>query len=187
MPNHFRKFRFLLLALGLSIAALSAPRGSFPKPAPKTDLSLKDLNGKRVHLRDFRGKIVVLNFWATWCVPCNAEFPILVDAEHKYSVRGVAFVGASLDDDKTKKNIPSFLQKYHATFSIWVGASADDLDRLQMGPAVPATAFLDQDGEIVARIEGQLRPGEIEERLDWLLAGKTGSAPQALVTHLEKQ
>ena len=188
MPNHLWKFRLLLFAAGAFAIALLAPSpGISSKGASKADLSLKDLNGKRVRLRDFQGKIVVLNFWATWCVPCNAEFPMLVDAQKKYSGRGVVFIGASLDDDKTKKNIPAFLQKYQADFSVWTGASADDLDRLQMGPAVPATAFLDQEGRILARVEGQLRPGEIDERLDWLLGGKAGAAPQTLVVHLEKK
>ena len=59
------------------------------------------------------------------------------------------------------------------------------LDKLKMGVAVPATAFLDQEGHIVARIMGEMRQGEIEERLNWLLGNQTGPAPAALVKHLE--
>ena len=163
---------------------VSIPHG-YAKDPPKAELSLKDLNGKRVHLREYQGKIVVLNFWATWCGPCREEMPRLVEAEKEYAARGVVFVGASLDDAKTQKNIPGFVREHGIDFPIWVGASADDLDKLSMGPAVPATAFVDQDGRIVARVSGEVRMEEIKERLDWLIRGKTGPAPQAQVVHLE--
>ena len=70
-------------------------------------------------------------------------------------------------------------------YPIWYGASGDELDKLKMGVAVPATAFLDQEGHIVARIMGEMRQGEIEERLNWLLGDRAGPAPAALVKHLE--
>ena len=160
---------------------------AYAKDDPKAELILKDSKGQRVKLSDYRGKVVVLNFWATWCVPCNQEMPMLVQAEKQYGARGVVFIGASLDDSKTKAKIPDFVQKYQVDFPIWYGASGDDLDKLKMGVAVPATAFLDQEGHIAARILGQMRPGEVEERLDWLTGDKSKPAPPALVKHLEKE
>jgi thiol-disulfide isomerase/thioredoxin len=153
---------------------------------PKADLTLKDVKGQKVHLRDLRGKPVVLNFWATWCAPCNAEMPILVELEKQYAARGVVFVAASLDDAKTSGQIPEFLTRYHVGFSIWYGATADDMGDLKMGNAVPATAILDPEGHIVARILGQARPGEVNERLEWLLGDRNGPAPEPLLKHLEK-
>ena len=153
---------------------------------PKADLALKDAAGRKVRLRELRGKLVVLNFWATWCGPCNAEMPMLVDLEAQYAGRGIVFLGASLDDARTRQRIPGFLSEHKIGFPVWYGATADDLDQLKLGGAVPATAFLDTEGRIVARILGQARPEEVRERLDWLIADRTGPAPLAIVKHLEK-
>jgi thiol-disulfide isomerase/thioredoxin len=151
----------------------------------KADLNLQDAGGHKVRLRDFRGKPVVLNFWATWCEPCNAEMPMLVDLEKQYAARGVQFIGASLDEPKTRSRIPAFIAEHRVEFPVWVGASSDDLDRLRLGNAVPATAFLDAEGRIVARILGQARPEEVKERLDWLTSDRTAPPPEPLVKHLQ--
>jgi thiol-disulfide isomerase/thioredoxin len=152
--------------------------------APKADLTLHNGDGQKVRLRDLRGKPVVLNFWATWCGPCNAEMPVLVEMEKQYGSKGVAFIGASLDDAKTKAKIPAFVAEHKVSFPIWYGATGDDLDKLKLGNAAPATAFLDAEGHIVARILGQARSDEVKERLDWLTGDRSGPAPQALVKHL---
>ena len=164
-----------LLAVILSLSA----------EAPKAELTLKDATGQKVRLRDLRGKPVLLNFWATWCGPCNAEMPMLVTLENEYAHR-VVFIGASLDDAKTKAKIAQFLADRKVEFPIWYGATADDLDDLKLGGAVPATAFLDADGRVVARILGQMREEEVRERLNWLTGDRTGPPPEPLVKHLEK-
>ena len=153
--------------------------------APKADLTLKDADGRKVRLRDLRGKPVVLNFWATWCGPCNAEMPMIAGFEKEYAPRGVVFIGASLDEPKTRDRIPEFLKEHGVQFAVWQGATADDLDNLKLGGAVPATAFLDAEGHIVARILGQARHEEVKERLEWLL-DLSRPAPPPLVKHLEK-
>jgi thiol-disulfide isomerase/thioredoxin len=163
-----------------SIARLAAA----PKEVSKADLNLKDLNGQKVRLRDFRGKAVVLNFWATWCGPCKAELPMLVEAEKQYKERGVVFIAASLDDEKTKKLVPNFVSQHGVDFAVWLGAGPDDLDKLGMGEAVPATAFIDSEGRVVARVLGQIRKEELKDRLEWLAGGQNGAAPDPLVKHL---
>ena len=110
---------------------------------------------------------------------------MLVEMERQYTTRGVLFIGASLDDGKTKAQIPSFLAEHHIDFPVWYGATADDLDKLHLGGAVPATAFLDAEGHIVARILGQARPEELKERLEWLTGDRSGAPPEALVKHLQ--
>ena len=109
---------------------------------------------------------------------------MLVEMEKEYSSRGVVFVGASLDDARTSRQIPDFLERYGVKYPVWYGATGDDVARLGLGVAVPGTAFLDQEGRIVARVLGEMRRREIKERLDWLLGDWTGPAPQALVKHV---
>jgi thiol-disulfide isomerase/thioredoxin len=170
------RFRSILLTFFMAMLAAAAD-------LPKAELALKDSSGRKVRLRDLRGKPVVLNFWATWCGPCKAEMPLLVDLEKQYGTRGVVFVAASLDDAKTEPNIAGFVAEHHIDFQIWYGATADDLDQLKLGPAVPATAFLDAEGHVVARILGQARPEELKERLEWL-TGDRSAPPPPVVKHL---
>jgi thiol-disulfide isomerase/thioredoxin len=132
-----------------------------------------------VRLSDYRGKVVVLNFWATWCAPCAAEIPMLVQAEKYYNPKGVVFIAASVDDRKSKKSVPNFVDRYNVGFPVWLDATTRDLLRLGMGAEVPSTAFLDQEGRIVARVEGQMREGDLRERLDWLLGDRIRPAPPA--------
>ncbi|MGA2117855.1 MAG: TlpA disulfide reductase family protein [Bryobacteraceae bacterium] len=169
-------FRFAASIL-VAAAVLAA---ADPKPS---DLTLVDLSGKKVRLRDYRGKIVVLNFWATWCGPCREEMPMIVEAEKTWGPKGVTFIAISLDDNKTRKNIPEFIERYHVDFPVWSNASTDDLDKLQMGQGVPDTAFLDEAGVVVARVLGQMHRAEIDERLTWLTGDRKSSPPPALINH----
>ena len=184
--NQKRRSRGPIAAISMLIAmALPTVSASSNGDAP-VDLSLKNINGKRVRLREYRGKVVVLNFWATWCGPCREEMPMLVAAEKEYRDHGIVFIGASLDGRDTQAQVPAFLSKYKIQFPVWMGATGDDMAKLQMGEIAPATAFIDADGNVVARISGEMRPEEIKERLNWLTNGQKGPAPERLVQHLEK-
>jgi thiol-disulfide isomerase/thioredoxin len=175
----------MLTRCSLILTALMLPLYGASKEPARAELNLKDINGQKVRLRHLRGKAVVLNFWATWCGPCKAELPMLVDAAKDYGSRGVVFLAVSLDDEKTKQLVPAFVTAHQLNFPVWLGASGDDLAKLGLGEAVPATAFVDQDGHIMGRILGQLRQEDLKERLDWLTGDKTGTPPEALVKHLE--
>jgi len=174
-----------LFSIGVLVSAFVFP--AIAKSARPVDLPLKDMRGQKVHLRDYRGKIVVLNFWATWCVPCREEMPMFVEMEKEYAPRGVVFLAASLDDRETRPKIPDFIAKFSIGFPVLVGASTMDLDDLKLGQALPATAFLDQEGRIVARVLGQARKDDLKERLDWLTGDRKGPAPNPVVQHLTEK
>jgi len=173
--------------LGLSVTSVIFAVIGLSADSHPVNLPFKDMNGNKVKVSDLRGKPIVLNFWATWCVPCRAEMPLFVEAEQEYAPRGVAFVAASLDDKQSKPKIPDFASEFKIHFPIWVGASTMDLDDLKLGPALPATAFLDREGRIVHRVLGQITKQELYERLDWLTGNRQGPAPDPLVRHVSEK
>jgi thiol-disulfide isomerase/thioredoxin len=147
-------------------------------------LSLPDLSGNPQTLEQYRGRVVILNFWATWCVPCRAEMPLLVDIQTRYASRGVVVVGASADDETTKNEIKPFVEKLRIPFPIWTGATTPKMDQLGLGAALPATAIIDQQGQIAFRIIGILERKDLTRRLDYLLSGRQGKAPDPLIDTL---
>lgn len=150
-----------------------------PRPAR---LTLHDLAGKKVKLQTLRGHITVLNLWATWCGPCRAEMPLVVQAYRQFAPRGVRFIGISFDTPATRKNIPAFLQRFGAAYPIWTGAGYQTLQRLRAGDMVPDTLILGPHGVLRFRLLGQMRPGELTVRLRWMLH-PAGPMPPARVIH----
>jgi thiol-disulfide isomerase/thioredoxin len=149
------------------------------------NLEFKSLTGTEVKLADLGGSIAVVNFWATWCGPCREEMPMLSGLTQAYRDKHVRFIAISADEDpgnkKNRAKIDQFLATQKPAMEIWLGASLDDLDRLQLGNVLPATVILDESGEIVARILGQAQEQDVKNVVDWLLSGKTGPPPPASV------
>jgi len=175
--------RILIFALSVLAVAPRAVMSTPKNPAP-AELNLSDLDGRKVHLKDYRGKIVVLNFWATWCGPCREEMPMFVAVEKEWAAKGIVFIGASLDGRATQKNVPGFLSTFDIDFPIWIGATGDDLARLGLGKAAPDTAFLDEQGNILLRVLGEIKRTELIERLEWVTGDRKGPAPRALLRNL---
>jgi thiol-disulfide isomerase/thioredoxin len=152
----------------------------------QAELSLPDVHGQTKSLADFHGKVVVVNFWATWCGPCKHEMPLFVDAAKHYGEDRVQIVAVSLDDETTRSKIPSFVEKQKMSFPILLG-NTEAMQQLGLGEAVPATAFVDQDGRVVARILGEVSKSELKDRIEWLLKDKAGKHPPELVNNLNKK
>jgi thiol-disulfide isomerase/thioredoxin len=157
---------------------------SVANSAPKADLNAKTLDGQKVHLRDLRGKLVVLNFWATWCGPCRQELPMLVKTAQATGNPDLVFIAVSVDDSKTRAKVPDSVHQFGITFPVWVGASGDDVYNLSKGEAVPATIFIDRDGTIEARVSGEIRESELKERISWLTGDRKGPKPQEFLSHV---
>jgi len=150
-------------------------------------LSLSDTHGNTQDISRYRGKIVVLNFWATWCVPCQHEMPLLQEMQKKYKDKGVVVLGASVDDEKSQPLIQPFAEKNKIPFPLLVGATTDQMQQLQLGEVIPATAFFDADGNLVGRVLGELNKSDLQNRLEWMLGKHHGKGPPAFVNGFQKK
>jgi thiol-disulfide isomerase/thioredoxin len=134
-------------------------------------LDLHDLKGAPHKLEDYRGKPVVLNFWATWCVPCAAEMPLLNEMQDRYRGKAV-FIAASVDDDDMKTTVQSFIKKHRGTdLTVMMGATLESLHDFGLEDVMPGTVFIDSEGNIVGRLSGALKRPDLEQRM-LKLAGK---------------
>jgi cytochrome c biogenesis protein CcmG/thiol:disulfide interchange protein DsbE len=116
------------------------------------DFTLKSTNGKNVSLSDYKGKIVIMDFWATWCGPCRVGVPDLVEIQDEYKDR-VAIIGISLDQDNTKGNIIPFMEEYKINYPVVYGTNQVIIDYGYI-QAIPTTFIIDGEGNIVERYIG---------------------------------
>ena len=163
-----------ILAAQLCLVAFAALPAVASGPVT---LRLDDLAGEPQSIAQYSGRVVVLNFWATWCESCRTEMPMLSDLQERYFDRGVIVVGASADDASTRQRIQPFLDGQGISIPVWVGATVTDTERFGLGTALPATAIIDQDGRIAFRMVGALRRKQVVRRLNYLLGGKRGAEP----------
>ncbi len=118
------------------------------------NFSLKTAQGKTVELKKLQGKVVSVNFWATWCGPCKAEIPGFLDVYNQYKSKGLEIVGISLDQDGWKPVKP-FIERYRITYPVVVGDSqlADAYGGID---AIPTTFVIDKNGNITTRHIGYM-------------------------------
>ena len=161
MRSSFAIF-ILLFFISVSAVAQNLPQ-----------LDLQDLSGGHHKLEDYKGKVVLLNFWATWCVPCATEMPLLNEMQKRYKDK-IIVLAASIDDPEDRGKLKPFLHKHQAdNLTLMVGPTLDTLSDFGLGSALPATVFFDAQGNIVAKHEGALKRPNLEHRL----AQMTGIKP----------
>jgi peroxiredoxin len=116
------------------------------------DFTLKDLDGVEKSLKELRGSIVLLNFWATWCSPCRIEIPSMVELYKKYKDRGLEIIGVNLDK-LGKSDVEKFSLEHKINFPVLLNPSGD-VAALYGVVVLPTTVFLDRNGKIKGRISG---------------------------------
>ncbi|MEU9447107.1 TlpA disulfide reductase family protein [Streptomyces sp. NPDC048277] len=143
------------------------------KAAP--DLSGSDLDGRTVRLADYRGKVVVLNVWASWCGPCRAEAPELSSVQRELAAKGVQVLGVDTDAERGKGR--AFQDEHKLAYPSLHDPAGRQLLRLPRGyraPALPYTLFIDRDGRIAAKYVSPLTETQVRAVTRPLLAEKTG-------------
>jgi peroxiredoxin len=135
------------------------------KNAP--DFTLKDVSGKPVKLSDYRGKVVVLNFWATWCGPCKVEIPWFIDFEKQYKDRDFAVVGVSMDDDGWKSVTP-YVSDKKINYRVVIGS--DEVTTLYGGvDSLPTTFIIDRGGKVASVHIGLVSKSTYQDEITKLL------------------
>src|SRR5580698_7568475 len=137
----------LALACALSVTGCAKKaRKSAAKPAP--EFSLKDANGQTVHLADYKGKVVLLDFWATWCGPCKVEIPWFMEFEQQFKDRGFAVLGVSMDEGGWD-DVKPYIQDLKINYRILLGN--EEISDLYGGlDSLPTTLLIDRQGKVAS-------------------------------------
>jgi peroxiredoxin len=159
----------LVIVPGIALACGSAAQSTYPQ-AP--DFTVTDLNGKTISLSQCKGKVLFLNFWASWCPPCRTEIPDFVDVYAKYKSRGLEIVGISLDT-KDKAAIVEFVQKFKVNYPIVLESKAQTeklLDDFKPGQFIPTTFIIDKQGRIRDKVVRSMDKEEMVRYFERLAA-----------------
>lgn len=132
------------------------------------------------HLKLNSGRIVVLNFWASWCQPCVREIPLLQRISAEYSERGVIVLGASVDEPGDRKKAARLFERLGARYPTFF-SDLEGMKGLRLATSLPATAMFDRDGRRVFRLVGELSEDVLRSRIDWLMGDRVATAPPELV------
>jgi len=163
--------RSLLLIITLSVLAFSTNGRQTPNASAAMDVApafvLKDIKGRTERLSDYKGKVVLLNFWATWCAPCQAEMPDLVKLQNKYQSRGLQLIGMTCPD-YTRADVSRLARTLKLNYPILL-ASREVAEKYDASDVLPTTIVIDRDGKIRARILGILNADEFEQSVKPLL------------------
>jgi len=162
-----------------SPSSKAAPNGQ--KSAP-TSLPLIDLAGYNHALAKYKGKPLLVTFWATWCEPCRDEYPLIVDLEKKYAPQGLAVFGVDMDDDAEMNLVRRFIARHKPRFPNYRQKPGIDLDAFYRGVnptwtgSMPETVFYSRDGRIAGHFIGEQSRTAFEQAIQSILASPASSA-----------
>ena len=164
-----------LLLFAISVSAQSG----------QTDLALKDIHGRSFKLSDFKGKVLLLNFWATWCPPCRKEIPQLIKLQRDYRKAGLQIIGITYPPEKLL-SVRAFAKRSQTNYPLVLGRERTKT-LFTSSDVLPVTVVIDRVGNVREVIEGILLPEEIDEKIKPLLSESIPLGPQAsLPARVEK-
>jgi thiol-disulfide isomerase/thioredoxin len=141
-----------------------------PANAKKADLgfTIEDMNGKKINLSAYKGKVILLDFWATWCGPCRIEIPHFVELQKQYGPKGLVVLGFSVDD--TVDRLKPFANEFQMNYPVLVGLGRDDVQDA-FGPiwGMPTTLLISRDGRICRKNTGIQGKAKYERDINALL------------------
>jgi peroxiredoxin len=172
-----RRLWIVIGAAGLLLAGIAAYRWHSPhtgvQPAIHTaapEFSLTTIDGKKLALSDYRGKIILLDFWATWCTPCRDEIPRFVRLQDKYGAAGFQIIGISMDDSADP--VRQFYRDFHINYPVALGGAK--LGELYGGIfGLPIAFLIDQQGRIISKHIGATDPAIFDQEIASALDAKT--------------
>jgi thiol-disulfide isomerase/thioredoxin len=175
-----------LLILGAALpgrgqSASSKSAAHTGKTAPNSDPALIDLAGYQQVLAKYRGKPLVVNFWATWCEPCREEYPMIVDLAKQFKSQGVEVIGVDMDDESDMNLVRRFIARMQPPFTNYRQKPGIDLDRFYDGVnpqwkgTMPQTIFYGRDGSVVGFFLGSRPRPEFEQAFRATLGGPAAS------------
>jgi peroxiredoxin len=168
----YRLIRIALVVAFVVVPCLPCPSAE-PAVAPASqraaapDFTLTDSNGKAIRLADYRGKVVLLDFWATWCTGCKVEIPWYMEFQKKYQRRGLSSIGVAMDEEGWDKVTP-YLRQKPITYPIVVGDA--DLAKTYNVTSLPVTLLIDRHGRVADAHSGMVVKAEWEREIRALVA-----------------
>lgn len=156
-----------------AVVSVTPPSVPTIRGKPVADFSLPNLDGGTVHSTDFNGKVLLVNFWATWCAPCLIEIPWFIDFQKKYGPQGLEVIGISMDETGAKDVTP-FAKKHGMTYTVLLG---NDKVAEQFGGirGLPTTFLVDRNGKYYSMHQGLVSNDTVEEELQLLLGKKSAN------------
>ena len=165
--------RSIVLSIALAMSSfaqpMTIPADLTPAPVRKAapDFSLEDSTGSLIKLSSYKGRVVLLDFWATWCTGCKQEIPWYMEFQDKYKKSGLSAIGVSLDDDGWK-SVKPFLQEHKINYPIVIG-NWDTMGKSFAFDSMPATLLIDREGKIADLHVGMVDKAAFEREIQILL------------------
>jgi thiol-disulfide isomerase/thioredoxin len=153
------------ITASLFVLLFSLVLGQDEKPAPR--LELRDVEGRVLRLGDYKGKVVLLNFWATWCAPCRAEMPDLVKWQREYKSRGLQVIGITYPPEELAE-VREFIKSIGVNYPVALGEEQTKA-LFDKGETLPVSVVIDKKGMVRDIIQGIIFPEEFERKVKPLL------------------